>query len=218
MYQPDFNFTVNAGTCLVGTTGDAKALRPWCGCNYGAPPLGDKCPIHSPAMCRFKKDNENVYMKARMHPMVKDWEKVTAQELIGQTANHLKRAGSDVKASDVTLENLKKCWRDDWNSHFVPEGRLPGIVPLSYVQKIVLPKDEKVLGGELTADEKKYLNKLDDLGLKIEIDDFKGFNSQGKMEWAAYDRAVHHCQEPLGIHRRVGLSMTLAGARFGEMQ
>merc|ERR1712176_756612 len=31
MYHPDFHFSPNAGVCINCVTGNAEALRPWCG-------------------------------------------------------------------------------------------------------------------------------------------------------------------------------------------
>merc|ERR1719265_1619273 len=138
-------------------------------------------------------------------------------EMIGQVAHCEKMNPNDVKLKDV-----QKRWRD-WNSHFVFEGHLPGIVPLSYVDTIVLPHDASVLDqgkikGQpeyiLSEQDKKDITKLTDIGIRVEWDDFKGYVG-GKMEHIAYERALKYTEAPRE-QARIGVCVSLPGASAGH--
>ena len=205
MHHPDFNFTVNAATTINGLTAPwgkgSATLRPWCGTVANADMLGSACTHGHAPRCCFRPKNLKPVLQARMSPMVKDWAKLAALELVGQVAEATKK-----KASDVTLVDVKKYWETE-DSHTVLEGHLPGLVSLQYVHSIIIPKK--------TALEEKDKEKLETLKTKFGIEIIYDDKPTGKGP-ESFKRLEPYCQAPL--EDIVGISVTLPAMNASKPQ
>lgn len=70
----------------------------------------------------------------KLHPSVEDWDLAAAAELAGRTAVKMGKPLENVTEKDI-LEFYKSA-----DSHFVFEAHLPALVPLAYVDKVLIPK------------------------------------------------------------------------------
>ncbi|RUS26556.1 hypothetical protein BC938DRAFT_470615, partial [Jimgerdemannia flammicorona] len=80
------------------------------------------------------QSNEAVkkFHNSKLHPSSNDWAKAAAADICAQV---MESTGKH----QVSLDDVKKEWlkRD---SHFVFEAHLPSLIPLSFVDKIIIPK------------------------------------------------------------------------------
>ncbi|RUP47497.1 hypothetical protein BC936DRAFT_145674 [Jimgerdemannia flammicorona] len=89
------------------------------------------------------QSNEAVkkFHNSKLHPSSNDWAKAAAADICAQV---MESTGKH----QVSLDDVKKEWlkRD---SHFVFEAHLPSLIPLSFVDKIIIPKAKYMQGGAL---------------------------------------------------------------------
>ncbi|KAJ4457330.1 hypothetical protein PAPYR_7255 [Paratrimastix pyriformis] len=113
MFHPDFSMTPNAATMIHN--GKTFAHRPW-----------------APADC---PDRVQLFHRSKLSGAVQGWATVMAAELQAMAAVAKKKP-----FAAATLSDVRDYYRTA-NSHFVVECHLPSFVPLTYVERIVLPRD-----------------------------------------------------------------------------
>ncbi|CAF1400775.1 unnamed protein product, partial [Didymodactylos carnosus] len=113
MLHPDTNFTIQAATFFPG--GYAYKCRPWL-TNPGSTPL------------RIEH-----FHSSKIHSTLDNYEYVTALELMGL-------AGRDRKTMNVGLQDIINYFLEV-DSHQTVEVHLPQLIPLSYIDKIYVPKN-----------------------------------------------------------------------------
>lgn len=114
MQHPDANFSIQAATTFG--SGRAYKWRPW---------LSD--PVEQEL--RVKQFPLNV-----LHCSVQNYEYAAAAELIGLTAEELKKNFRDICLEEITEQWLKT----DPHSKF--EAHLPALIPLDYIDRIYMPE------------------------------------------------------------------------------
>ncbi|RUS26293.1 hypothetical protein BC938DRAFT_470966 [Jimgerdemannia flammicorona] len=82
-------------------------------------------PIHS-------KEAVKKFHNSKLHPSCNDWAKAAAADICAQV---MVTTGN----TQITLDDVKKEWMNR-DSHFVFEAHLPSLIPLSFVDKIIIPK------------------------------------------------------------------------------
>ncbi|RUP50317.1 hypothetical protein BC936DRAFT_139648 [Jimgerdemannia flammicorona] len=85
-------------------------------------------PIHS-------KEAVKKFHNSKLHPSCNDWAKAAAADICAQV---MVTTGN----TQITLDDVKKEWMNR-DSHFVFEAHLPSLIPLSFVDKIIIPKVDR---------------------------------------------------------------------------
>eukprot|EP00741_Cyanophora_paradoxa_P017593 tig00021012_g16993.t1 len=119
MYHPDFNVTPMAGTSYK--SGRVVPRRPWA------------FPDRQMQEPEFQDQRVEAFHRSKLHPAFPGWHETAAREV---TAWVRAKTGKE----KPTLEDVLAYW-EGVDSHFVFECHLPRLVPLSYVEKIIMPKD-----------------------------------------------------------------------------
>jgi len=157
MYHPDFNLTTQAATsycaekCNWCHSGFFEDRTDWMGAN----PMG-------------REEGLSLFRKERYSPAVKGWDEDFAREWICRAYGHRNcKCGAGKHAFKATRKNapipppvscrlygqrklLNQIDMEDvhqlflsfplFGSHLAPEGHAPGIIPLSYIDKIIIQK------------------------------------------------------------------------------
>lgn len=76
------------------------------------------------------------YNAAKFHPIAKRWSSACALEWIARASGYLKKP-----LNEITLVDVQMMWKTI-NSHTAIEGHLPAMIPLDYVDKILI--DNKI--------------------------------------------------------------------------
>eukprot|EP00698_Gefionella_okellyi_P008034 TRINITY_DN1975_c0_g1_i1.p1 TRINITY_DN1975_c0_g1~~TRINITY_DN1975_c0_g1_i1.p1 ORF type:complete len:1151 (-),score=253.40 TRINITY_DN1975_c0_g1_i1:8-3460(-) len=120
MYHPDFCVTATAGTSH--SSHSTTAFRPYDKFENTGLAAGDELQWLD---------------RRRLHPAIPGWDVLCAAELQSMAAHNLKLPSKDA----ATLKHVQQ-YHAAVNHHFVLHGLLPGVVPLEFVERILIPRAE----------------------------------------------------------------------------
>ena len=106
----------------------------------------------------WNRGAQDEYEYSKFHHVTQGWAEAEALELVARVVQN----GTRKAPADVTLEDVQRLWHDS-DPHTAIEAHLPGVVPLSYIEKVF------ILNSALTHDDAADAERaLAELGIVVE--------------------------------------------------